>query len=221
MSLVPFQGARVRALSVISICALAMAVVSAWATRQHAGAATRPGGRHYSASRFALPDTGRLTPEASTITVNSLSDVANATDGLCTLREAITAANSNTASGAIAGECAAGSSSGSDAIDMTGLAGTINLTSALPQITGDTTITGPPSALITVTRSPGGGNYRILAVTSGIVSISNLSLTNGNSPSAGGGILNGGTLTLTNCEVRSNQSSSGFGGAIDNQGTMT
>ena len=44
---------------------------------------------------------------AATITVNSTADTA-ANDGVCTLREAITAANTNTASGAAAGECAAG-----------------------------------------------------------------------------------------------------------------
>jgi CSLREA domain-containing protein len=57
-------------------------------------------------------------PAASNISVNSLADVANGGDGLCTLREAITAANSNTASGATAGECAAGSG-GSDVINLT------------------------------------------------------------------------------------------------------
>ena len=44
---------------------------------------------------------------AATITVNSTSDAA-ADDGACTLREAIVAASSNLASGAGAGECAAG-----------------------------------------------------------------------------------------------------------------
>src|SRR5450755_73640 len=44
---------------------------------------------------------------ANTITVNSTADVI-ANDGQCTLREAIIAANTNTASGAMAGECAAG-----------------------------------------------------------------------------------------------------------------
>jgi CSLREA domain-containing protein len=44
---------------------------------------------------------------AATITVNSVAD-ATANDGVCTLREAITAANTNTASGAMAGECLAG-----------------------------------------------------------------------------------------------------------------
>ncbi len=44
---------------------------------------------------------------AATITVNGTSDAA-ANDGVCTLREAIIAANTNTASGGAAGECAAG-----------------------------------------------------------------------------------------------------------------
>ena len=44
---------------------------------------------------------------AATITVNSAADAA-ANDGQCTLREAIIAANTNAASGAMAGECAAG-----------------------------------------------------------------------------------------------------------------
>jgi CSLREA domain-containing protein len=73
--------------------------------------------------------------------VNSTSDAANGSDGLCTLREAITAANTNAASGASAGECIAGSSSGSDVIDATGVTGTINLTGALPSITSSMTIT--------------------------------------------------------------------------------
>ncbi len=45
---------------------------------------------------------------ATTITVNSETDVTG-DDGLCTLREAIAAANDNVASGATAGECPAGS----------------------------------------------------------------------------------------------------------------
>src|SRR5262245_59505973 len=47
---------------------------------------------------------------ASTIMVNSTADTV-ADDGVCTLREAITAANSNAASGATGGECAGGEAS--------------------------------------------------------------------------------------------------------------
>ena len=48
-----------------------------------------------------------ISARAVAITVNTGSDVS-ANDGQCTLREAITAANTNTASGALPGECAAG-----------------------------------------------------------------------------------------------------------------
>src|SRR5689334_9821322 len=44
-------------------------------------------------------------PIGGSITVNSTADTV-ANDGQCTLREAITAANTDTASGAAAGECA-------------------------------------------------------------------------------------------------------------------
>ena len=68
--------------------------------------------------------------QAAIITVNSTADVADPADGECTLREAITAANTDTASGTATGECAAGS--GDDGINI-GLTGTVNLTGALPE----------------------------------------------------------------------------------------
>src|SRR5215211_4549197 len=70
----------------------------------------------------------------STIIVNSPDDDADTTDGNCTLREAITSANTETASAALSGECAAGS--GADTITF-GLGGsaTITLGSTLPSIT--------------------------------------------------------------------------------------
>jgi CSLREA domain-containing protein len=73
---------------------------------------------------------------AATITVNSTADVT-ANDGQCTLREAIVAANTNTASGGAAGECSAGVA-GLDTIAFN-IAGagvkTITPTSLLPAIT--------------------------------------------------------------------------------------
>jgi CSLREA domain-containing protein len=52
---------------------------------------------------------------AATITVNSYQDTV-ADDGECTLREAITAANDNVASGSRSGECAAGDMSAPGAV---------------------------------------------------------------------------------------------------------
>jgi len=81
----------------------------------------------------------------ATITVNSTADVA-ANDGQCTLREAITAANTNTASGAAAGECAAGQAFPIVDTITFNIPGagvhTISLTSAVPAITGPVVIDG-------------------------------------------------------------------------------
>lgn len=77
---------------------------------------------------------------ASTITVNSTADTT-ADDGECTLREAITAANTDTASGVTGGECIAGSGADTIEFNITGTPGftnnsqdgyTISPTSALP-----------------------------------------------------------------------------------------
>lgn len=68
---------------------------------------------------------------AATLTVNSTANTI-ADDGLCTLHEAIEAANTDTASGASPGECAAGS--GNDTIEFS-VAGTIQPDGALPDIT--------------------------------------------------------------------------------------
>lgn len=80
---------------------------------------------------------------ATTITVNSIADDSD-NDGECTLREAITAANTDAVSGAAANECAAGSGAG-DIIEFD-IAGagphTIQPTAALPQITSQIIING-------------------------------------------------------------------------------
>src|SRR5437870_6563472 len=115
---------------------------------------------------------------AASITVNSLADVA-ANDGQCTLREAITAANTNTASGAAAGECAAGSGAGRDTIGI-GVSGTITLTSALPAIASDVLITGGITAggapLVTVS---GAGITRVFDIASGTVTLADLNVPGG------------------------------------------
>lgn len=149
-------------------------------------------------------------------------------DGLCTLREAIGAANSNTASGGAVGECAAGSGSGSDTINFSA-SGTINLTTALPDINSDMTIEGPGSGLLTVRRDTG-GDYRIFNINFGTVGISGLTISNGRTAdgntvfgcangnaASGGGILNWGTLTLTGVNLTGNRTGAGAA-AINNGG---
>ena len=96
------RRARIRVGLVVSVCAVALISVSSWASRQHAD------GSLGITTAAATSDKGGLSPVAATITVNSLADVAIGPDGLCTLREAISAANTDTSSGVVAGECAAG-----------------------------------------------------------------------------------------------------------------
>src|SRR6185369_4504932 len=131
------------------------------------------------------------------------------------LREAITAANNNAASGAGAGECVAGSSSDPDMIDATGVNGTINLTAELPNVTSNITMTGPGASQLTVRRDTG-GDYRIFTITGvGVFTLSGLTVSNGKAVDGsqgffgqnggvGGGIQNSGTLTLNDVTVTGN-----------------
>ena len=176
------------------------------------------------------------TTHAATFTVNSLADTPDVAPGngicadagnVCTLRAAIAEANSF---------------SGDDTINFS-VIGTINLTGALPILSSNVTINGPGSSLLTVRRNIG-GNYRILQ-TSGVSSISGLTITNGRTPDGvtedvapgGGGILQtGGSLTLRNVVITGNTTGNGgpmrfgsstlggfggFGGGIHASGTLT
>lgn len=110
---------------------------------------------------------------AQTIIVNSKADT-EADDGECTLREAITAANINTASGATLGECIAGDA-GSDTItfNITGIADftnggqngyTITPVTSLPQISDTVIIDGytQPGAQANTASAPNPLNGRLL-----------------------------------------------------------
>jgi CSLREA domain-containing protein len=102
---------------------------------------------------LALP----ASASAVDITVNSTGDTA-ANDGTCTLREAITAANTNTASGAMANECAAGATTDvikfSAAFDGQVADSTITLGSAPAAIASDTDIVGGSCATDATVAGP-------------------------------------------------------------------
>lgn len=238
MSQSPSLLARARVPFVISVSVILLTVASVWPSRQQAGSSLRPSQSNPVIT--AEPDKAAITPAASTITVNSLADAANGTDGLCTLREAITAANTNTASGAVAGECAAGSSSGSDTINFS-VTGTINLTGALPDIVSNMTINGPGSSQLTVRRNTG-GFYRNFNFTcsQGIgptAGLSGLTARDGRTPdggtpepinfnistSSGAGIrILCGNVTMTDVVVTANQTGTNAGGGgILNAGNLT
>jgi CSLREA domain-containing protein len=159
---------------------------------------------------------------AADITVNSLADDADGADGECTLREAITAANTDTTSGTATGECAAGS--GADVINI-GVSGTVNLSGVLPDLSSNIEIKGPGADQFTVRRDSG-GDYRIFTVsnTAAVVTISGITISNGNIPGdqgVGGGIRkNQGDLTVANTTISGNTAAIG-GGIYSFQGDLT
>jgi CSLREA domain-containing protein len=143
-------------------------------------------------------------------TVDDHNDgVCDAAD--CTLREAITAANANV---------------GRIIAFAPGVTGTIQLAAALPSLNTNMAIQGPGANLLTVRRNIG-GSYRIFNITANNVTISGLTIANGNTNAGGsgngGGILNSsGTLTLTNVTVSGNTATlSSAGGILNSSGTLT
>jgi len=145
-----------------------------------------------------------VAPLAGSITVNTTNDVINGSDGLCSFREALFAANFDGPSGGVAGECASGS--GDDTITITAT-GTINLSGVLPAISSNMTIVGPGSSQFTIRRDTG-GDYRVLLIDNlTTVSISGVTIKNGRvnaGGGSGGGINTGGTVTLTDVVVTEN-----------------
>ena len=141
------------------------------------------------------------------IVVTTLADEQN-TNGQCSLREALINANNNNQSGST--DCAAGI--GVDTISFS-VTGTINLSSALPDIAESLTIKGPGANLLTVRRDTG-GDYRIFNIPNGglSIAISGLTISNGKASvgNFGGGISSLSNLALTNCALVNNEAA-GFG----------
>ncbi len=126
--------------------------------------------------------------------------ICNATD--CTLREAINAANAQPGNNTITFAPA--------------VTGTIQLGSPLPHLDGSIAIQGPGADRLTIRRNTG-GTYRIFTVNpSAIVSMSGLTLTNGNA--GGETVQNGGAIlvdhaavSLTSCVIVGNSAINGGG----------
>ena len=145
------------------------------------------------------------------ITVNTLADTI-ASDGRCSLREALTNAEADASTYS---NCPAGS--GDDTIVFT-VSGTIPLGSALPIISDADGLTIDGGDAITIS---GEDLVRVLEVGSAAtLYLSNITIANGFEGIEGGGILNDGTLTITHGVLAYNNA--GFlGGAISNGGTLT
>lgn len=142
------------------------------------------------------------TALAATITVNGAG-----AGGTCSLTDAITAANTDTASG----NCPAGS--GADTIDLqTG----VNLTAALPDITTAIVLQGHRNAI----QRTGGDEFSVLRVTfDGDLTLNQVTISGGSAIS-GGGIYNAnGTLKVQECTLSGNSAVNG-GGIYNGYGTL-
>ncbi|HEU0296638.1 MAG TPA: CSLREA domain-containing protein [Anaerolineales bacterium] len=163
-----------------------------------------------------------------TFFVSSTAD-AIGNDGVCTLREAIIAANTNAPSGNLSGECPRGLDSQTDIIVF--VAGnvyslTTDRTNNDTAADGDLDISDNPSALDLIIRVEGDGKAtisqdaalvddRVLENHEATVRLENLILTGGSNVGGGGGLLNNGTIDMTASQVSGN-SVSWDGGGIYN-----
>jgi Divergent InlB B-repeat domain len=109
-----------------------------------------------------------------------------------------------------------------DTIVFSGVSGTITLGSTI-NIYSSITIAGPGSAVLSIS---GGDAVRVFYISSGTISISGLTITNGKvTDDYGGGIFKqSGTLTLDDVVITNNQAVKstlvGFGGGIANYGGL-
>jgi pentapeptide MXKDX repeat protein len=158
------------------------------------------------------------------ICVNTPLDEKKGNDGLCSLREAIIAANTDKKEGGKPGECRAGN--GPDTIVLP--AGTYFLTrtdngNEDASQTGDLDIIGDLTIIVEgpgATIDASGITDRVFHILSGSVTVTGVAIKNGGgNVDDGGGIYNAGTLTLTNATVSGNAATA-RGGGIYNSGTL-
>jgi hypothetical protein len=129
---------------------------------------------------------------------------------------AATIAVTNTAdSGAGSLRAALASAANGDMIDATGVSGTITLTSGELSITNGVSINGPGRANLAIDGNFPNTTNRVFHITNATtVSISGLTITNGNNHDGGGGGIQNiqSTLTLSNCSLVGNSANPGGGG---------
>ena len=168
----------------------------------------------------------RLMLSGTEYVVDTLADVV-ASDGFVTLREALEAANTNTA---VTTDVLAGSAVEADGItfDMVALqaeAGVGNLpviTLGGTQLTisDDLELAGPGAEMLTIDAA---GHSRVIQLTGSETdaTLFGLTLTGGFAYDGGGGIYNGsGTLTLWNSVLSGNRGFGDGGGIFNDSGTV-
>lgn len=141
------------------------------------------------------------------------------TDPACSLRDALVyAGNAGSATISFDGTAFSAANSVAHNTITLGSGGTLNIPS-------NTTIsgrysTGSGKLVANLVAVSGAGSYSVFNVASGMAAIDGLTIFNGSIPSgSGGGIINDGTLTLTNSTLSGNTSA--LGGGIFNSGTLT
>jgi hypothetical protein len=139
-------------------------------------------------SLFIFCGTFATASHAATITVMNTND-----SGSGSLRQALADANDG------------------DTIDFSVTTpATITLTSGQLEVSKSITISGPGANLLAADANH---NSRVFAINSGLtVTISGLTITNGSTTGHGGGIVNGSTLTVSNCTLSGNSARGFFGG---------
>ena len=153
---------------------------------------------------------GPFPVQAASIEVTTELDT-DAVDGVCSLREAIIAADGD----AIRNECIAGS--GDDTITFAAGVETITLGSNLPNTTDVAGLTIEGGEVVTID----GDGSRPFPANTGSVTLNDLTVTGAAAGAVNGGaIANFGTLTINNTTLSGNMTDAA-GGAIANFGTLT
>jgi len=128
----------------------------------------------------------------------------------------IVVTNTNDASAGSLRQALADATDG-DTIDLTGITGTITLTTGTLIVADNVTITGPGPSSLTIDGNNATSVIGIQA--SKTVTISGLTVTGGSAASVGGGINNSGDLTLDNMIISANQSADQGGGIYSGSNT--
>jgi MYXO-CTERM domain-containing protein len=138
---------------------------------------------------------------ANTFTVTTTSD-----SGAGSLRDAVGQANAN---------------AGADVVDATGISGTITLTSGEIVISGEMTLNGPGSSSLTISGGNTGRVMRVQTASFLPVTISGLTITNGNSAFGAGIYCTNADVTLDDLFVTGNTGTNRGAGVYMNVGSLT
>jgi predicted outer membrane repeat protein len=157
-----------------------------------------------------LPGPTPVAPPAFTTSTFNVTDLADNANDTGSIRYAIAAINSD-------------SSTETDVLNLSGLSGTIVLTNGaldLTRTSGPVVVVGPGASTLTISGNNASQVWNF--IDGSTVSLSGLTIANGKTSGAGGGIYNDGALDVINCAFTNNTSVNNYAGAIygDNSGSL-